>query len=97
MQRTEPFDAEHPPIALLFRMMMTDDLLATLEKLDQQLVRLIADRRDMVAQIPGGLSLEQELEIMSLWIDEAAERELPEDAMEKLCKMLNAICRKRGE
>jgi len=78
-------------------MMMTDDLLATLEKLDQQLVRLIADRREMVGQIPGGLTTDQELEIMSLWTDEAVERELPEDAMEKMGKMLNQICRKRGE
>jgi chorismate mutase len=78
-------------------MMMTDDLLATLEKLDQQLVRLIADRRDMIAQIPGGLSTDQEMEIMSLWIDEAVERELPEDPMEKMGKMLNQICRRRGE
>lgn len=78
-------------------MMMTDDLLATLEKLDQQLVRLIVERRDIIAQIPGGMSTDQELEIMSLWIDEAVERELPEDAMEKMGKMLNLICRKRGE
>lgn len=78
-------------------MMMTDDLLAALEKLDQQIVRLIAERRIMAAQIPGGLSVDQELEIMSLWIDEAVERELPEDAMEKMAKILSQICRKRGE
>lgn len=78
-------------------MMMTDDILATLEKIDQQIVRLIADRRDLVAQVPGGLSADQEVESMSLWIDEAVERELPEDPMEKMGKLLNQVCRKRGE
>lgn len=78
-------------------MIMTDDLLAALEKLDQQMVRLIADRRDMIAQIPGGLSADQEIEAVSLWMDEAAERELPEDTMERLVKMLNQLCRRRGE
>jgi hypothetical protein len=78
-------------------MMMTDDVLATLEKIDQQIVRLIADRRDMIAQVPGGFTADQEMEIMSLWVDEAVERELDEGAMEKMGKMLNQICRKRGE
>lgn len=78
-------------------MMMTDDILATLEKIDQQIVRLIADRRDLVAQVPGGLTADQEVEAMSLWIDEAVERELPEDPMEKMGKLLSQVCRKRGE
>ncbi|MFH0851956.1 MAG: hypothetical protein V1876_04380 [Candidatus Peregrinibacteria bacterium] len=78
-------------------MMMTDDILATLEKIDHQIVRLIADRRDLVAQVPGGLSTDQEVETMSLWIDEAVERELPEDPMEKMGKLINQVCRKRGE
>ena len=76
---------------------MTEDILATLEKIDQQMVRLLADRRELVSQIPGGLTADQELEIMSLWIDEASERELDEGAMEKIGKILNQICRKRGE
>ena len=78
-------------------MMSAEDILAALEKLDQQLVRLIADRRELMSQIPGGISPDQELEIMSLWVDEAVERELPEDAMEKMGKILSQICRKRGE
>ncbi|MDO8469140.1 MAG: hypothetical protein Q7S29_05275 [Candidatus Peribacter sp.] len=80
-----------------FFMMMTDDILATLEKIDHQIVRLIADRRDLVAQVPGGLSTDQEVEAMSLWIDEAVERELLEDPMEKMGKLINQVCRKRGE
>ncbi|MFH1444042.1 MAG: hypothetical protein ABIG34_01475 [Candidatus Peregrinibacteria bacterium] len=78
-------------------MMMTDDILATLEKIDQQIVRLIADRRELVAQMPGGLGPDQEVEAMSLWVDEAVERELPEDPMEKMGKLLSQACRKRGE
>ena len=78
-------------------MMMTDDILAALEKIDQQIVRLIADRRELVAQMPGGLTNEQEVEAMSLWIDEAVERELPEDPMEKMAKLIGQVCRKRGE
>jgi len=77
--------------------MMVDDILAALEKLDRQMVRLIADRRELVAQIPGGLSVDQELEIMSLWIDEAVERELDEASMEKMGKIVSQMCRKRGE
>ncbi len=76
---------------------MIDDILATLEKIDQQIVRLVADRRELVAQMPGGLSVDQEVEAMSLWTDEAVERELPEDPMEKMGKLLNQVCRKRGE
>lgn len=78
-------------------MMTMDDLLAALEKLDHQLVRLVADRRELVAQIPGGLTPEQELEIMSLWMDEAVERELDEASMEKIGKILAQMSRKRGE
>ncbi len=78
-------------------MMSAEDILAALEKIDQQLVRLMAERRELVSQMPGGISVDQELEIMSLWIDEAVERELPEDAMEKMGKIMSQICRKRGE
>lgn len=77
--------------------MTPDDILAALEKLDRQIVRLIADRRELVSQIPGGLSVDQELEIMSLWIDEAVERELDEASMEKIGKVVSQMCRKRGE
>jgi len=80
-----------------FFMMMTDDILAALEKIDQQVVRLIVERRELVAQMPGGLSTDQEVEAMSLWIDEAVERELPEDPMEKMGKLISQVCRKRGE
>lgn len=86
-------DSQHTPLL----MMMTDDILAALEKIDQQIVRLIADRRELVAQMPGGLSSDQEVEAMSLWIDEAVERELPEDPMEKMAKLISQVCRKRGE
>ena len=78
-------------------MMSAEDILAALEKIDQQLVRLMAERRELVSQMPSGISVDQELEIMSLWIDEAVERELPEDAMEKMGKIMSQICRKRGE
>ncbi|MFA5273347.1 MAG: hypothetical protein WC353_04250 [Candidatus Peribacter sp.] len=92
-------DAADRLINPLFRssMMMTDDILATLEKIDQQIVRLLADRRALVAQVPGGLTTDQEVEAMSLWIDEAVEREFPEDPMEKMGKLINQVCRKRGE
>jgi hypothetical protein len=85
------------PIVSLLPMMMTDDILAALEKIDQQIVRLIVERRELVAQMPGGLSTDQEVEAMSLWIDEAVERELPEDPMEKMAKLISQVCRKRGE
>jgi len=78
-------------------MMTPEDILAALEKIDQQLVRLFAERRELVGQIPGGLSVDQELEIMSLWIDEAVERELDEATMEKMGKLINQLCRRRGE
>jgi len=78
-------------------MMMTDDILAALEKIDQQIVRLIAERRELVSQMPGGLTTDQEVEAMSLWTDEAVERELLEDPMEKMGKLINQVCRKRGE
>ncbi|MDD5055730.1 MAG: hypothetical protein PHZ00_05700 [Candidatus Peribacteraceae bacterium] len=91
-----PATFDYTLIALFF-MMMTDDILATLEKIDHQIVRLLADRRALVAQVPGGLTTDQEVEAMSLWIDEAVERELPEDPMEKMGKLINQVCRKRGE
>ncbi|MDD5751520.1 MAG: hypothetical protein PHS73_03295 [Candidatus Peribacteraceae bacterium] len=78
-------------------MMSLEDILAALEKVDQQMVRLIADRRELTSQIPGGLTTDQELEIMSLWIDEAVERELDEATMEKMGKLISQLCRRRGE
>ena len=78
-------------------MMSAEDILAALEKIDQQLVRLISDRRELVSQMPGGISVDQELEIMSLWIDEAVERELDEVTMEKMGKLISQLCRRRGE
>jgi len=77
--------------------MSAEDILAALEKIDQQLVRLISDRRELVSQMPGGISVDQELEIMSLWIDEAVERELDEVTMEKMGKLISQLCRRRGE
>ncbi len=78
-------------------MMTQDDILGAIEKIDRQLVHLVAERKELISQIPGGLDEDQELELMGILIDEAVERELDESVMEKLGKLLSQICRKRGE
>lgn len=67
------------------------DIQEQLEKLDQQIIKLLEER----VRICDGqnLSSDEELELLSLWLEEAAEKGLDEGRMEKIGKLIIALSR----
>ena len=72
-------------------MMILTDIIEQLEKIDQQIIKLLEER----VQIATGNSLDtdQEADVVSLWLEEAGERGLDEARMERLAKGVNALSR----
>ncbi|MCB9807678.1 hypothetical protein H6770_00285 [Candidatus Peribacteria bacterium] len=72
-------------------MMTLVDIQEQLEKLDQQIIKLLEER----VRICDGqnLSSDEELELLSLWLEEAAEKGLDEGRMEKIGKLIIALSR----
>lgn len=72
-------------------MMTLVDIQEQLEKVDQQIISLLQER----AQICAGQSLsgEEEADLLSVWLEEAADRGLDEGRMEKIGKLTIAMCR----
>ncbi|MCA9370677.1 MAG: hypothetical protein KC680_01805 [Candidatus Peregrinibacteria bacterium] len=72
-------------------MMTLVDIQEQLEKLDQQIIKLLEER----VRICDGqnLSSDEELELLSLWLEEAAEKRLDEGRMEKIGKLIIALSR----
>lgn len=72
-------------------MMTLTDIQEQLEQIDQELIKLIDER----VRICDGqdLSTDEELELLSLWLEEGAEKGLEEGKVEKIGKLLIALCR----
>ena len=71
-----------------------------LTKLDEQIMCLIQNRAQQCAELSDsgdGITSEEESEILSYWLEEAADLELDEVLMEKICKMVLLLSRKTGE
>lgn len=71
-----------------------------LTKIDEQIIRLIQDRAQQCMELSdsgNAITAEEELEILSYWLEEAGDLELDENAMEKICKQVLLLSRKNGE
>ena len=76
-------------------MMTLTDIQEQLELIDQQIIKLLEER---VRMCEGqNLHADDELEMLSLWLEEAAEKGLDDAKMEKIAKFVIAMCRGRSE
>lgn len=76
-------------------MMTLVDIKEQLEKIDQQIIDLLEER----VQICVGQYLEadEELEMLSLWLEESAEKGLDDAKTEKIGKLVIGMCRATPE
>ena len=74
-------------------MPVAEDIQVQLETIDQQIIRLLEERRRLCAEIE-----EQELveETVAYWLDEAASRGLDEIPMERIARLVVKVS-ERGE
>lgn len=72
-------------------MMTLNDIQEHLEQIDQQIIKLLTERM----RICDGQNLtsDEELETLSLWLEEAAEHGLDEGKMDKIAKLIITMCR----
>ena len=72
-----------------------------LEKLDQQIISLLAERvqlcRDARARSEGLESGDVQVEVLSYWVEEAIDRGLDETLVEKVAGMVIRMCRAEDE
>lgn len=71
-----------------------------IEKIDEQLIQLLSDRVQRCIELRdsgNGITGEEEEEIISYWLEGAADFELDEERMEKICQLVLILCRNSGE
>jgi len=71
-------------------MMTLTDIQEQLEKLDLQIIKLLDERTHICAG--HSLSADDKLDMLSLWLEEAADRGLDEVRVEKIGKLAIAMC-----
>ena len=76
-------------------MMTLVDIKEQLEQIDQQIINLLEERMHICAG--QSLDADEEAEILSLWLEEAAEKGLDDGKMEKIGKFVIAMSRENGE
>ncbi|MBT4119983.1 MAG: chorismate mutase [Candidatus Peribacter sp.] len=76
-------------------MMTLVDIKEQLEKVDQQIIDLLEERMHICAG--QNLDADEEIEMLSLWLEEAAEKGLDDVKMEKIAKFVIAMCRRTSE
>lgn len=76
-------------------MMTLTDIQELLEQIDQQIIKLLEER----VRLCEGQSIngDDEVEMLSLWLEEASEKGLDEGKMEKIAKVVIALSRGREE
>lgn len=77
-------------------MAILTDITEQLEKLDEKIIELLTERARLVKSA-GGLDGDQELDLLSFWLEEAADAGLDEDKVEKIARLVTALSRPTGE
>lgn len=72
------------------------DIQTDVEKIDQQIIELLAQRAQLCADA-GGMDADAESDTLSLWLDAAAEHDLDEGKMDRIAKLVVMLCRKTEE
>jgi len=78
---------------------MTDTRLQ-LEKLDQQIIQLLEERVQLCIEArerQESMDTDSEAEELSLWMEEAADRGLDEQIVEKIGRLTQRLCRTEEE
>ncbi len=71
-----------------------------LTKIDEQIVSLLHHRVQQCRELrdgESGITPEEEAEILAYWLEEAADLELDERLMERMCRCVLALSRKTEE
>jgi hypothetical protein len=76
-------------------MMTLTDIREQLEHLDLQIIKLLDERTHICAG--HSLSSDDKLDILSLWLEEAADKGLDEVRVEKIGKLAIAMCSNTAE
>jgi chorismate mutase len=76
-------------------MMTLVDIKEQIESIDQQIINLLEERTHACSG--QNLSSDEEVEMLSLWLEEAAEKGLDDARMEKIAKFVIAMCRDASE
>lgn len=72
-------------------MMTLVDIQEQLEKVDAQIITLLEERMHICEG--HSLDADEEVELLSVWLEEAADKGLDEAKMEKIGKFVIAMCR----
>jgi len=82
-------------------MIVASDVQALLEKIDRQIIQLLDERLQICSELieqGRGSDLRAEAEnMLSLWLEEAADRDLDEATVERVCKLVVGMCLKEKE
>lgn len=76
-------------------MMTLVDIKEQLESIDQQIINLLEERVHVCAG--QSIDSDEEAEMLSLWIEESAEKGLDDAKTEKIGKLAIAMCREIAE
>jgi len=90
------------PLSAYINALMTPlhDTRPEITKIDEQLIQLLSDRVQRCIELRdsgNGITSDEEEEILSYWLEEAADFELDEERMEKICQLILVLCRNSGE
>lgn len=76
-------------------MMTLIDIKEQLEAIDHQIIKLLEERMHMCSG--QNLDADEEVEMLSLWLEEAAERGLDDAKIERVAKLVIAMSRTTSE
>jgi chorismate mutase len=76
-------------------MMTLVDIKEQLEAIDHKIINLLEERTHLCSG--HYLGSDEEVEILSLWLEEAAEKGLDDVRMEKIAKLVITMCRDSAE
>ena len=79
------------------RMPTVSELQVLLEHVDLKILDLLRERRRLIQDASEEGEREEEEATIEMWIDEGAERDLDDLALEKVCRGVVALSRRGGE
>ncbi len=75
------------------------DVRSQLEKLDQQILDMLAERAALCRELRDegdGVRPEEELDVLANWEEGAADRGVDESAVSRVCKAVLLLCRREA-
>ena len=75
-----------------------DELQELLEKIDAKLIDLLTERANLCTRMKEDTNIGESInDTVAYWMEEIAERGLDEEAAEKLCRAVIALCKETPE